>query len=493
MREIWSASISQIKEALAKKDWSSEEVTKAYLSRIESCNGEINAMLTLNERSVEMAKVVDKKIAQGKELLPLEGIPVAIKDMLCTKGLRTTASSKMLRNFIPPYSATVVERLEGVGSIVIGKTNQDEFGMGSSNEFSDWGPCLNPWNVEYVPGGSSGGSAAAVSSGMVSFSIGTDTGGSIRQPSHCCGVVGVKPTYGRVSRYGVIAFASSLDQVGPITRTVEDAALVLEQICGYDPNDTTSSSQPVPQWSKNLKSDLSGYKVGLPKEYFDCDLDPDVEKKMNECIDMVKAAGADIVEISIPNFKYAISVYYLVATSEASSNLARYDGVRFGYRTDSSSQPLKDIEDFYSRNRGEGFGFEVKRRILLGTFALSSGYSDAYYEKACQVRNLLCHDFLKAFTKCDVILSPVMATPAFKCGESVDNPLKMYLNDMLTITANLVGLPGMSLPVGVSRQGLPIGVQLMGPHFGEQKMLNVALGIESQACFEIKEKPNYAI
>ena len=491
MKEILSASISQIRESLVKKVWSAEEVMKAYLSRIEECNGVINAMVTLNDRAIEMARAVDKKIALGEDLSPLDGIPVGIKDMLCTKGLKTTAGSKMLKNFIPPYSATVVRKLEDAGSIIIGKCNQDEFGMGSSNEFSDWGPCLNPWNIEYVPGGSSGGSAAAVSSGMTSFTLGTDTGGSIRQPAHCCGVVGVKPTYGRVSRYGVVAFASSLDQVGPITRTVEDAAFVMEQMCGHDTYDATSSRQPVPSWSKNLKSDLSGYKIGLPKEYFECGLDPDVEKRMSECIDIVKSKGAEIIEISIPNFKYAVSVYYLIATSEASSNLARYDGVRFGYRSDFASQPPKDLEDFYSRNRGEGFGFEVKRRILLGTFALSSGYYDAYYEKACQVRNLLCRDFEEAFNKCDVILSPVMVTSAFKCGESVDNPLKMYLNDILTIAVNLAGLPGMSVPVGTCQQGLPIGVQLMGPQFQEQKMLDVAFGIELGVCF--KEKSNYAI
>ena len=487
MNEILKASIFEIKQSLESKEFSAEEVTCAYLEQIEKRNGKINAMVTLNEKALDQAKEVDQKIAAGEALLPLDGIPVGIKDMLCTKGLRTTAASKILENFVPPYSATVVKKLEEAGAILIGKCNQDEFAMGSSNELSTWGVCHNPWNLDYVPGGSSGGSAAAVASGMASFAIGTDTGGSIRQPAHFCGVVGVKPTYGRVSRYGVVAFASSLDQVGPITRSVKEAAFVMEQMCGHDSFDSTSATQKVPQWLKNLKADLKGYKVGLPVEYFSQDVETDVQKRVDEAIQMVQSAGAEIVEVSIPNTKYAISIYYLIATSEASSNLARYDGVRFGHRSDFSSKPASDIGDFYSRNRGEGFGLEVKRRIILGTFALSSGYYEAYYKKACQARRLLHNDFSKAFSQCDVILSAVAATPAFQVGERIGDPLKMYCNDFLTTPTNLVGLPGMSVPMGLSEKGLPIGVQLMASHFQEQAMLDVALAIESQAEFKEKQ------
>lgn len=482
--EILNASISEIRKSLTDKTWSAEEVTKAYLDQVEKCNKKINAIITVNDKAMDLARAVDKKVASGEELSPLEGVPVGIKDMLCTKGLRTTAGSKTLSHFVPPYSATVVNKLEKAGAIVIGKCNQDEFAMGSSNECSHSGTCYNPWNTEFVPGGSSGGSAAAVSSKMVNFAIGTDTGGSVRQPAHFCGVVGVKPTYGRVSRYGVIAFASSLDQVGAMAQSVEDVSLVLEQICGYDPHDSTSSRQQVPQWFRHLKSNLRGYKVGLPTEYFDHELDPDVEKQVQEAIGMVQSAGAEVVDVSIPHSKYAISIYYLIATSEASSNLARYDGVRFGYRSDFSSHPPSDIEEFYSRNRGEGFGFEVKRRILLGTFALSSGYYSAYYEKACQARRVLLNDFNKAFNQCDVLLSAVTPTAAFKVGERIENPLEMYCNDILTTPTNLVGLPGMSVPVGLNRGELPIGVQLTAPHFKEQQMLDVALAIESQAGFK---------
>ena len=441
---------------------------------MQKLNPKINAMISINERALAQAKVSDERPSRGL----LEGIPLGIKDMLCTKGLRTTAGSKILGNFVPPCSATVVNRLEGAGAITIGKCNQDEFAMGSSNETSFFGACLNPWNLNHVPGGSSGGSAAAVAAGMCAASIGTDTGGSIRQPANFCNLVGVKPTYGRVSRYGIVAFASSLDQAGPLTRTVEDSALILEVICGADQRDSTTSSRPVPAFSKNLSPSLKGLRVGLPKEYFSDSISKDTQKTIQEAIAAVKAAGAEIVEVSIPLSNIGVSVYYLIATSEASSNLARYDGVRFGYRADFHSRPAVDLEEFYSRTRGEGFGQEVKRRIVLGTYALSSGYYDAYYTKACQVRRLLRDQFVQAFQKCDVLLSPVTTHPAFKIGERVQDPLQMYFNDIFTISTNLAGIPGMSVPAGFSQEGLPIGVQLSAAHFEEQKMLNVAYCLE---------------
>ena len=484
MKEILNASIVQIKNALLNKTWSAEEVTRAHLDQIERVNHKINAFITLNDKAIERAQLVDKKIVKGQPLLALEGIPMGVKDMLCTKGLRTTAASKILDNFVPPYSATVVKKLESAGAILLGKCNQDEFAMGSTNESSAAGPCLNPWNVEYVAGGSSGGSAAAVCAGMVAFSIGTDTGGSVRQPAHCCGVVGLKPTYGRVSRYGVVAFASSLDQVGPMGKSVEDVALVMEQICGYDPFDSTSSRRSVPEWSKNLRSNLKGYKVGLLTEDLLGPIHSDVEKKIDTCVDIIKSAGGKVMEVSVPHMRYSVPVYYLVATSEASSNLARYDGVRFGYRCDFSSNPPKDMEDFYSRNRGEGFGREVKRRLILGTYALSYGHYDDYYLKACKVRRLLYNEFVDIFRQCDVILSPVMTHLAYKRGEREKALVKVYFNDILTTPANLVGLPAMSVPVGLSQEGLPIGVQLMTSHFQEQKVLDVALALESQSGFK---------
>jgi aspartyl-tRNA(Asn)/glutamyl-tRNA(Gln) amidotransferase subunit A len=405
---------------------------------------------------------------------------MGIKDMLCTQGVQTTAGSKILGGFVPPYSATVVERLEKAGAISLGKTNLDEFAMGSSSETSHYGVSRNPWNLDCVPGGSSGGSAAAVAAGMCAASIGTDTGGSIRQPANFCGVVGVKPTYGRVSRFGIVAFASSLDQAGPMTRSVEDAALILEVICGKDAKDATTSTKPVPEFSKHLNKSLKGIKIGLPREYFSDKVSADTQAAVDRTIQAAKAEGAEVVEVSIPLSEYGVPVYYLIATSEASSNLARYDGVRFGYRADFQSDPAKDTEDFYSRTRGEGFGPEVKRRIVLGTYALSSGYYDAYYIKACQVRRLLREQFLAAFQKCDVMLSPVTTHPAFKVGERLQDPLQMYLNDIFTISTNLAGIPGMSLPAGFSREGLPIGVQLSAAHFQEQKMLNVAYALEQQ-------------
>ncbi|MBK7889638.1 MAG: Asp-tRNA(Asn)/Glu-tRNA(Gln) amidotransferase subunit GatA [Bdellovibrionales bacterium] len=475
--DLTFATSSEIAAAVKNKKVTALEVTRHFMNRVQTLDKQINAFVTVNEKAEEAAKAVDAKIASGKDPGALAGVPVAVKDLLCTKGLRTTASSKILGNFIPPYSSTVVSRLEAAGAITIGKTSLDEFGMGSSNENAASGIVRNPWNPEYVPGGSSGGSAAALSARMASAAIGTDTGGSIRQPASFCGLFGIKPTYGRVSRFGIIAFASSLDQAGPMAHSTGDCALMLETISGSCSHDSTSASLEVPKWSQLLKDDVKGMRIGLPREYFAEKLDPDVDRVTKEAIEALKARGATTVEISLPLVKHAVPVYYLVATAEASANLARYDGMRFGHR--SSNAAHGDLDDLYSRSRGEGFGPEVKRRIMLGTYALSSGYYDAYYAKASQVRRLIRDEFLKAFESCDVILSPVCTSPAFKIGERINDPLEMYLNDIFTTSTNLAGLPGMSVPAGYSSKGLPIGVQLMGRHWDEAKMFNVSLAIEN--------------
>jgi len=485
---LLTLSLKQIADLIRTRKMSAREVLAAYQKQIDKHNPEFNAFITLNDKAVAAAELVDQKLDRKEEVGPLAGVPIAIKDMLCTKGLRTTAASKILHNFVPPYSATVVERLEAAGAVVIGKTNQDEFAMGSSSETSHFGLTRNPWNASYVPGGSSGGSAAAVAAGMAAAAIGTDTGGSIRQPASFCGIVGIKPTYGRVSRYGIVAFASSLDQAGPMTRTVEDSALVMEAMSGHDKRDSTTAQVPVPSWSQSLSRNLRGMKVGLPREYFSEHVDADTRRTIERATECVRQAGAEIVDVSIPLTGMAVPIYYLVATSEASSNLARYDGVRYGYRADFSKNPAEDLNEFYCRTRGEGFGKEVKRRIVLGTYALSSGYYDAYYKKACQVRRLLRQQFLDAFAKCDVMLSPVTATPAFRIGERLADPLQMYLNDIYTTSANLVGIPGLSVPAGFSKEGLPIGVQLLASHFQEQHLFNVAAAIEDTLA--IKELPN---
>ena len=485
---VLTSSLKTIRDAIKTRETSARDVTEAFLKQIAAHNPRLNAFVTMNERAVERASDIDQRLAKGEALGPLAGVPVAIKDQLCTKGLRTTAGSKMLANFIPPYSATVVNRLEDAGAINLGKTNQDEFAMGSSSETSFFGVGRNPWNDAYVPGGSSGGSAAAVAGGMAAASIGTDTGGSIRQPANFCGVVGIKPTYGRVSRFGVVAFASSLDQVGPFTRTVEDAALMCEAISGFDERDGTSSRAAVPPWSTQITRDCRGLKVGMPKEYFSDSVGADTRAAVDRAIAAVRDAGAEVVEVSIPLTEMAVPIYYLVATSEASSNLARYDGVRFGHRADFSAKPASDVAEFYCRTRGEGFGPEVKRRIILGTYALSSGYYDAYYKKACQVRRMLRQQFQDAFAKCDVLVSPVTAAPAFKVGERISDPLQMYLNDIYTTSANLVGIPGISVPAGFSKDGLPIGVQLLAAHFQEQTLFNVGAAIEEKLA--LKELPH---
>lgn len=485
--DVLKTSLKEMRDGIKAKKFSSVELAQAHMKQIEKWNPKINAFITVNDKAVDLAKKADEAIAKGTAG-PLAGVPVAIKDMLCTKDMRTTAASKILHNFIPPYSSTVVERLENAGMINVGKTNMDEFAMGSSTETSAFGISRNPWNLDYVPGGSSGGSAAAVSAGMAPAAIGTDTGGSIRQPSNFTGIVGIKPTYGRVSRYGIVGFASSLDQAGPMTRTVEDSALVLEAIAGRDERDSTTSNQPVPKWADSINKNLKGIKVGLPKEYFNDRMQPSTREAVDRAIEIVRKAGGEIVEVSIPLTEMAVPIYYLVCTSEASSNLARYDGVRYGFRADFSKHPAEDLAEFYSRTRAEGFGWEVKRRIILGTYALSSGYYDAYYKKACQVRRLLRQQFLDAFSQCQVLLSPVTRSPAFKLGERISDPLEMYLNDIYTTSANLVGIPGISVPAGFSKEKLPIGVQLLAAHFQEQHLFNVGAAIEEGVA--IKETPH---
>lgn len=484
--DLTQASMIEIAGLIKTKKVSAKEVTAHFLKRAEGLNAKLNAYTSFNGKALEEAEAIDQKISKGEEVGPLAGVPFGIKEMFCTKGLVTNAGSKILQNFIPPYDATVVARLKKAGIVITGKLNQDEFAMGSSNETSFYGAVKNPWNLECVPGGSSGGSAAAQAAGMCAGTLGTDTGGSIRQPASFCGIVGVKPTYGRVSRYGIIAYASSLDQAGPMVSTVKDAALTLEIISGHDERDATTSQRQVPRWSQDLNSNVKGMKIGLIKEYMQGGLHPDVQKTIDQSIATLKSLGAEVVEVSVPLTEYAVPVYYLVAASEASSNLARYDGVKYGYRAEFANLSAVSLDEFYGKTRGEGFGKEVKRRIMLGTYCLSSGYYDAYYNKAGQVRRLIINQYKEAFTKCDVILSPVTTSPAFKIGERVSDPLTMYLNDIYTTSTNLAGLPGMSVPFGMSANGLPIGVQLTGSYFDEQTMLNVAYALEGASAVKGK-------
>ena len=477
--DLLKASFKEISENVRGKKVSAKEVAQFFYTRAQKLDPQLNSYISLNDKVLTEAEALDKKIAAGESVGPLAGVPFGIKDMFCTKGLRTTAGSKILENFVPPYDSTVVEKLKKSGVTIIGKLNQDEFAMGSSNETSAYGNVKNPWDTERVPGGSSGGSAAAQAARLCAGTVGTDTGGSIRQPASFCGIVGVKPTYGRVSRYGIVAYASSLDQAGPMVSSVEDAALTLEVISGRDERDSTTSARAVPTFAKDLKQDLKGLKIALMKEYnASSGLHADVQKTVQKAIESAKERGAEIVEVSVPLTEQAVAMYYLIAASECSSNLARYDGVKYGYRAKFDSLGSVDLDQFYMRTRGEGFGQEVKRRIMLGTYCLSSGYYDAYYNKACQVRRLMRDQYTEAFKKCDVILSPVTTSPAFKIGERVSDPLAMYLNDIFTVSTNLAGLPGMSVPFGMSESGLPIGVQLTSAHFEEQKMLNVGFALE---------------
>lgn len=487
--DLLKADFKEIATSVKSKKISAAEVTKFFVDRIQKLDPQLNSFILKNENAVAQAQEIDQKIAQGMDVGPLAGVPFGIKDMLCTKNMRTTAGSKILENFVPPYDSTVVEKLKKAGIVVLGKLNQDEFAMGSSNETSAYGVCRNPWNTQYVPGGSSGGSAAAQAARLAAGTIGTDTGGSIRQPASFCGIVGVKPTYGRVSRYGIVAYASSLDQAGPMVSNVSDAALTLEVICGKDPRDSTTSAKSVPQFSQDLSANVKGLKIGLMKEYMIDGMQPNVKKAVENSIETLKKLGAEIVEVSIPLTEFAVPMYYLIATSEASSNLARYDGVKYGLRANMDSSQKMSLDDFYAATRGLGFGTEVQRRIIIGTYCLSSGYYDAYYNKACQVRRLLSNQYQEAFKKCDVILSAVSATPAFKIGDRISDPLAMYLNDIFTTSTNLAGLPGMSVPFALSEDRLPIGIQLTAGHFQEQKMLNVGLALE-QASLVKGEKPN---
>jgi len=472
---LYDLTIEAAHRGLTDGEFSAVDLTRAVLARIAAVEPKIDAYLTLDaEGALAQAAEADQRIAAGRAT-PLTGIPLGIKDVICTRGLRTTCASRILENFIPPYNAAVMDRLAEAGAVILGKLNMDEFAMGSSTENSGFKPTRNPWHRDYTPGGSSGGSAAAVAAGMCLGALGSDTGGSIRQPASHCGVVGLKPTYGRVSRYGLVAFASSLDQIGPFGTTVHDCALILNAIAGHDARDSTSVPQPVPDYG-DLKGDgLRGLKVGLPAEYHQPEgLDPDVRKAMTAAIETVRALGADIVDVSLPNTEYAVAAYYIIAPCEASSNLARYDGVRYGVR----SRDHDDLLDMFRRTRTAGFGAEVQRRIILGTYALSAGYYDAYYGKASQVRSLIIDDFRRAFAHCDVLLSPVAPTPAFKLGEKTDDPLTMYMSDVFTLAANLAGIPGIALPCGMSAGGLPIGLQLMGPHFSEDRLLKAACHFE---------------
>ncbi|MFP5518643.1 MAG: Asp-tRNA(Asn)/Glu-tRNA(Gln) amidotransferase subunit GatA [Bdellovibrionia bacterium] len=485
--DILNLSIKELSEKIKNQSLSAESVASFYLKRAKELNPQLNAYLHFSEQAIEQASQVDKKIKAGLPTGALAGVPIGVKDMFCIKEMPTTAASKMLAHFISPYDATVIENLKKQDAIILGKLNQDEFAMGSSGETSYFGVSKNPWSVEHTCGGSSGGSAAAQAAGMAALTLGTDTGGSIRQPANFCGVVGVKPTYGRVSRYGIIAYASSLDQAGPLANSVEDAALALELMAGHDSKDATSSNREVPSFSKDLNGNLKGLKIGFLKEFLVGGLNPEVEQAFQQTLDKLKSEGAQLQEVSVPLTKVAVSIYYLIASAEASSNLSRYDGVRYGYRAPFPSLANLDLEEFYGRTRSEGFGEEVKRRILLGTYCLSSGYYDAYYKKASQVRRLLTQEFLSSFTKCDVIVSPVTTAPAFKIGEKINDPMAMYLNDAFTTSANLAGLPAMSLPIAISTSGLPIGLQIMAKHFDEQTMLNTAKGIETLVSFKGKK------
>jgi aspartyl-tRNA(Asn)/glutamyl-tRNA(Gln) amidotransferase subunit A len=477
-------SIRQLQQALRDGKTSSVELTRACLERISATDERVNAFVTVcDESALSAAAEADRKLAAG-EGGPLTGIPIAVKDIFNTAGVRTSCGSRILENYIAQYDATAFAKLREQGAILLGKLNMDEFAMGSSNENSANGPVRNPWDLERVPGGSSGGSAAAIAAGQAFATLGTDTGGSIRQPASFCGVVGVKPTYGRVSRYGVIAYASSLDQVGPMTGCVEDAALMLGAIAGYDPADSTSVDCPVPDYLATLDDSVKGMKIGLPREYFIDGLDPAVKQAVEAAIEVYRGLGAEIVEVSLPHTDYAVACYYLIATAEASSNLARYDGVRYGVR----QQEAGGLVNMYEQSRAAGFGDEVKRRIMLGTYALSSGYYDAYYLKAQKVRTLIREDFLKAFEQVDLLLTPVAPTTAFKLGEKTDDPLRMYLSDIFTIPVNLAGTCALSLPCGQDGQ-LPIGLQLIGKPFDEARILQAARAYEAETDWQQRCAP----
>ncbi|NIP38890.1 MAG: Asp-tRNA(Asn)/Glu-tRNA(Gln) amidotransferase subunit GatA [Candidatus Dadabacteria bacterium] len=481
--ELYELTIKEVSELIRKKEVSPVELTELILARIEQYDAKINSYVTvLSDYAMKRAKEAEEEIAAGKYKGPLHGVPIGLKDIFVMKDFPTTAGSKILEGYMSLYNATVTEKLLDAGAVIVGKNNMDEFAMGSSNETSYYGHVKNPWDLDRVPGGSSGGSAAAVAASLCYGSVGTDTGGSIRQPASLCGIVGMKPTYGRVSRFGMIAFASSLDQAGPLTKSVYDTALILSLISGHEPRDSTSINNPVPDYASSLKADMKGIKVGIPKEYFIEGIDEEVLAAVQEAIKVVTGQGGEIVEISLPHTEYSTAAYYIIAPSEASSNLARFDGVKYGYRAEDS----EDLLDMYKKTKTEGFGQEVKRRIMIGTYALSAGYYDAFYNKARRVQTLLRKDFQDAFGKVDVILTPTAAEPAFKIGEKTTDPIKMYLSDVFTNPTNLAGLPGISLPCGYTKNGLPIGLQFIGKPFDEQAVLNAAFSYESNTDWNTK-------
>jgi len=487
MSEIHQLSIKKLRDLIQSKEASVTEITQSFLDRIGQCDDKIKAFLTVEQESaLEKAARLDRQLASGESKNGLlTGVPLAIKDNIVTQGVRTTCASRILENYIPPYDATVVSKLKESGAILLGKTNCDEFAMGSSTENSAFFPTRNPWDLERVPGGSSGGSAAAVAAGAAPGALGSDTGGSIRQPAAFCGTVGLKPTYGRVSRYGLVAFASSLDQIGPVGNSVSDVALLLQAIAGSDPRDSTSSSRPVEDYLNEMEKEVKGLKIGVPREWFGSGLDPQIEQSLRVAIQKLEGLGCSVLEVSMPQTEYAISTYYIVAPAEASSNLARYDGVKYGHR----SADQKDLESMFKSTRSEGFGEEVKRRIMIGTYVLSAGYYDAYFLKAGQVRTLLRNDYLEAFKKVDFLVGPTTPSLPFKIGEKRTDPLQMYLMDIYTVTANLAGIPGLSLPCGFSQEGLPIGLQIQAPYFQEARLLNLAHALERELAVKRPKLP----
>lgn len=481
--DLTALSAEKIRETLTRKQASAEEICREHLKRIEQEDPQVRAYLTVSEeRALEQARKVDRLVAQGEPLPPLAGVPVAVKDAIITRNLRTTCASRVLENYTPPYDATAVERLESSGAVILGKTNCDEFAMGSSTENSAYFPTHNPHDLSRVPGGSSGGSAAAVAANMAAISLGTDTGGSIRQPASFCGVLGMMGTYGLVSRYGLVAFGSSLDHIGPFGRTVRDVACALKVIAGRDPADSTTADVIIPDYEATLENGVHGVTIGVPKEYFE-GLSAEIGDNIQKGIDLLAQTGCNVVPISLPHTEYAIACYYIICTAEASSNLARYDGVRYGFR----SADYEGLRGMYRKTRDAGLGAEVKRRIMLGTYVLSSGYYDAYYRKAQQVRALIARDFLEAFDEVDVIVTPTSPIPAFRLGERADDPLQMYLADIYTVTASLAGIPGISVPCGKTRSGphLPVGMQILAKHFEEARLLEVARAFEESGGFEI--------
>ena len=478
--ELYRLTIHELRDKLRSREITSQDLVKSFFKRIDEVEDKVQSFLLVDkEKALETAKEIDEKLDNGEKLGDLAGIPVAIKDNISTKDIKTTCGSNILKDYIPPYDATVIEKLKNQGAVIIGKTNMDEFAMGSSTENSAFHTTRNPWDLDRVPGGSSGGSAAAVASFEAPYSLGSETGGSVRQPASFCGIVGLKPTYGLISRYGLVAFASSLDQIGPFTRDVEDCAIVMNTIMGYDNRDSTSYECQKKDYTKNLKKDIKGLKVGVPKEYLEDGIDKEVRYKVLKAIDTMKKLGAEVEEVSLPHTEYGLATYYILAPAEASSNLARFDGIRYGDRV----EEYDSVDDLFIKTRSEGFGEEVKRRIMMGTYSLSSGYYDAYYNKAQKVRTLIKQDYEKAFEKYDVIIGPTTPNTAFEIGERDNDPISMYLSDILTVSANIVGVPAMSIPCGLV-DGLPVGLQIIGNYFDEEKILNVAYNLEKEFKFD---------